>query len=205
MKNFEVTFIVDPVLSGDEIKATAQVYEQMLKNESCDILHIDEMGLKPLAYSINKRSSGVYYCIEFSNETGKLIPKLELSLKRDERIMRFLTISLDKYGMKYNADKRAGLIGKVQKKVKPKREDGVAPPPVAAAPVAAAPVAAAPAAPAPIVEKIEEAPIVDVVAPVVAAAVAAPAVEEVVAPAVEEVAAPAVEAEVAGPTANEEE
>ena len=42
-------------------------------------------------------------------------PKLELALRRDERIMRFLTVKLDRYGIKYNEDKRNGLIGKVQK------------------------------------------------------------------------------------------
>lgn len=126
MKQYEVTFIVDPVLSGDEIKATEKVYEEMLKNEGCKIIHVEEMGLRQLAYTINKRSSGIYYCIEFETESGAIISKLELALRRDERIMRFLTANLDKYGIKYNADKRAGLIGKVKKKTKGKKEDEVA-------------------------------------------------------------------------------
>lgn len=123
MKHYEVTFIVDPVLSGDEIKATENVYVEMLKNEGATIVHIDELGLKQLAYAINKKNSGIYYNVEFTAENGNLISKLELSLRRDERIMRFLTIALDKYGVKYNADKRAGLIGKVKKKSKGKKED----------------------------------------------------------------------------------
>lgn len=118
MKHYEVTFIVDPVLSGDEIKATEQVYETMLKDAGYNITHVDEMGLKQLAYPINKRSSGIYYTIEFSGETGEIVNKLELSLRRDERIMRFLTIALDKYGVKYNEDKRNGKIGKVERKEK---------------------------------------------------------------------------------------
>ncbi len=126
MKHYEVTFIVDPVLSGDEIKATETVYIEMLKNEGCTIVHIEEAGLKQMAYSINKKSSGIYYTVEFTSENGTIISKLELALRRDERIMRFLTIALDKYGIKYNADKRAGLIGKVKKKVKVKKEDEVA-------------------------------------------------------------------------------
>jgi small subunit ribosomal protein S6 len=125
MKHYEVTFIVDPVLSGDEIKATETVYIEMLKNEGCTIVNIDEMGLKQMAYSINKKSSGIYFVVEFTSETGTVIKGLELALRRDERIMRFLTIALDKYGIKYNADKRAGLIGKVKKKVKVKKEDEV--------------------------------------------------------------------------------
>jgi small subunit ribosomal protein S6 len=122
MKNYEVTFIVDPVLSGDEIKSTGKTYVDLIKNEGCKIVHKEEMGLKQLAYPINKRNSGVYNCVEFSTESGDIILKLELALRRDERIMRFLTVSLDKYGVKYNDDKRNGLIGK--KKGTEKSENG---------------------------------------------------------------------------------
>lgn len=121
MVNYEVTFIVDPVLSGDEIKATAQTYIELLKNEGCNIVYVNEMGLRQLAYEINRRQSGVYYCVEFETEQGDFLSNMELSLRRDERIMRFLTVRLDKFGVKYNADKRSGLIGK--KKPEKKREE----------------------------------------------------------------------------------
>lgn len=118
MRHYEVTFIVDPVLSGDEVKSTAHTYRTMLTDEGASIVHVDEMGLRPLAYPINKRSTGVYYSIEFAAETGNMISKVELALKRDERIMRFLTVSLDKFAVQYNADKRSGKIGKKVKKEK---------------------------------------------------------------------------------------
>ncbi len=123
MKNYEVTFIVDPVLSGEEIKATAQTYVDLLQNGNCKIVYVDEMGLRQLAYAINKRTSGVYFCIEFEAPDGGVIDQMELALRRDERIIRFLTISLDKFGVKYNEDKRNGLIGKVKKKSKEKKKD----------------------------------------------------------------------------------
>lgn len=63
MRHYEVTFIVDPVLSGDEVKSTAKSYQDILTSEGARIIHVDEMGLRPLAYSINKRSTGVYYTI----------------------------------------------------------------------------------------------------------------------------------------------
>ena len=111
MKQYEITFIIDPVLPGDEINKAATAYEKLLKDESCTIVHIDDMGLKQLAYPIKKRNSGVYKCFEFQAENGAPISKIELAMRRDERILRFLTISLDKYGIKYNEDKRNGLIG----------------------------------------------------------------------------------------------
>ena len=112
MRQYEVNFIVDPVLSGDEIKEAAQTYVNLIKDSGNKIVHIDEMGLRQLAYPIKKRTTGMYYCVEFQNDDNKFIPKLELALRRDERIMRFLTVKLDKYGVEYNEKKRKGLIGK---------------------------------------------------------------------------------------------
>jgi small subunit ribosomal protein S6 len=118
MRNYEVTFIVDPVLSGDEIKATAQKFVDQLQSNGCSIVHVDEMGLRQLAFEINKRHSGYYYSVEFQSATGKVLDPLELNMRRDERIMRYLTIKLDKYAVKYNDDKRNGLIGKAKRKKK---------------------------------------------------------------------------------------
>lgn len=118
MRNYEVTFIVDPVLSGDEVRTTAQKYVDELQKNSCSIVHVDEMGLRKLAYQINNRQSGYYYCVEFQSEVGSIIAPLELMFRRDDNILRFLAVTLDKYGVKYNADKRAGLIGKAKRKKK---------------------------------------------------------------------------------------
>jgi len=101
--------------------ATAQTYVEMITKAGATIVHVNEMGLRQLAYNINNRTTGIYFCVEFQVETGVMIADLELALRRDERIMRFLTFGLDKYGVKYNEDKRAGKIGTVKKK--PKKED----------------------------------------------------------------------------------
>ena len=136
MRNYEVTFIVDPVLSGDEIKATAQKYVDQLQTSGASIVNIDEMGLRQLAYEIKKRHAGYYYCIEFQSELTSYLTSLELNMRRDERLLRFLNIALDKYAVKYNSDKRAGLIGKTKKKSKGTTELGTA---GTAAPVSVAP------------------------------------------------------------------
>lgn len=128
MRHYELTFVVDPVLSNEEIQSIRQTYEDLVKKQGCTIVHIEDSGLKQLAYPINKRNSGIYFTIEFSSENGEAIAPVELALRRDERIMRFLTISLDKFGVKYNEDKRNGLIKKVQrlKKKASKTTDKVA-------------------------------------------------------------------------------
>jgi small subunit ribosomal protein S6 len=115
MRQYEITFIIDPVLPGDEANKAAKSYETLLSEEGASIVNVDNMGLKQLAYPINKKNSGVYKCIEFQSEHGAMIPKVELAMRRDERIMRFLTVKLDKYAVKYNEDKRNGLIGSAKK------------------------------------------------------------------------------------------
>jgi small subunit ribosomal protein S6 len=152
MNQYEVTFIVDPVLSSDEIVATAQTYVDHLQGEGCKIVHVEEMGLRQLAYPLGKRTTGVYFCIEFTSEAGLIIEKMELAFRRDERIMRFLTVKLDKYGIKYNDDKRKGLIGKKRapkvpvtegeevKPREPRKEKEVVAKEVSPAPAPAAPI-----------------------------------------------------------------
>jgi small subunit ribosomal protein S6 len=125
MRNYEVTFIVDPTLSSDEVKATAQKYVDMLTSAGYQIVHINEIGLQQLAYEIKKRHSGMYFCIEFAGENGNIIDKMELTLRRDEKILRFLTVALDKFGVKYNQDKRDGKIGKKNREsiIKKKKDE----------------------------------------------------------------------------------
>lgn len=119
MRRYETTFIVTPVLSDGEIKQAAESYISHIKKAGAEVVHVDQIGLKQLAYPIKKRNSGVYYSVEYSAENGEMIDGLELAFRRDERIMRFLTIKLDKFGIKYNEDKRSGIIGKRKKE----RED----------------------------------------------------------------------------------
>lgn len=112
MRHYETTFIIDPTLSGDEIGQTAQMYVDFLKNEGCEIMHIDEMGVLQLAYPINKRTSGAYFWVEYNASGGEVIEKMELAFRRDDNVLRYLTIKVDKFRAQYNVDKRAGKFEK---------------------------------------------------------------------------------------------
>lgn len=54
----------------------------------------------------------MYFSVEFAGENGNVIDKMELAMRRDDKILRFLTVALDKFAVKYNEDRRAGKIGK---------------------------------------------------------------------------------------------
>jgi len=112
MRQYETTFIINPTLSGDEIKQTAQMYVDFLKEEGAEIVHLEEMGVLQLAYPIKKRSSGAYFWLEYNSPSGAIIDKMELAFRRDDNILRYLTIKADKHRTQYNVDKRAGKFEK---------------------------------------------------------------------------------------------
>jgi small subunit ribosomal protein S6 len=107
VKQYETVFIMTPVLSDEQIKETVEKYQSLLKENNAEIVDENNWGMRKLAYPIQKKSSGYYYLIEFRSE-GDLIAKLETTYKRDERLLRFLTVSLNKFAIAYNEKKRNG-------------------------------------------------------------------------------------------------
>ena len=79
MNQYETVFILTPVLSDEQMKEAVKKYQ--------------------------KKSTGFYQLIEYKSE-GNVIADVETELKRDERILRFLTVKLDKHAIAYNEKKR---------------------------------------------------------------------------------------------------
>ena len=105
VKQYETVFIVTPVLSEEQMKETVEKYTNFLKDHGAEIIYTNNWGMRKLAYPIRKKNTGFYYLIEFEAE-GSVIADLEVAYKRDERLLRFLTVSLDKYAIAYNEKKR---------------------------------------------------------------------------------------------------
>jgi small subunit ribosomal protein S6 len=80
-------------------------FKQVLEVNGAELVHQESWGLKQMAYSIRKKSSGFYNLFEFKGDAG-LVDKLELEFRRDERVLRFLTVSLDKDAILYNQSRR---------------------------------------------------------------------------------------------------
>ncbi|MBR3698011.1 MAG: 30S ribosomal protein S6 [Bacteroidales bacterium] len=105
MNQYETVFILTPVLSDDQMKEAVKKYEDYLANAGAEIVHEEHWGMRKLAYPIQKKSTGFYHLIEFKAE-GEVIANVETELKRDERVLRFLTVKLDKHAVAYNEKKR---------------------------------------------------------------------------------------------------
>lgn len=110
-KDYETVFILTPVLSDAQMKDAVEKFKNVLKDNDAEIINEENWGLKKLAYTIQHKTTGFYQLLEFKAEPS-VISKLETEYKRDEKVMRFLTVALDKHAVIYNERRRKGEFNK---------------------------------------------------------------------------------------------
>ena len=109
---YETVIIMTPVLSEEQMMETVAKFKKILTDHvGSEIVYENNWGLRKLAYPIQKKNTGFDYLVEYK-APGDLIGKLETEFKRDERIMRFLTIALDRHAIAYNEKKRRNAAAK---------------------------------------------------------------------------------------------
>jgi len=101
---YETIIISSPLLTDSQLKESNKKYRDLIRKNG-KIVHEEDWGLRKLAYPIKKKSSGYYYLFEYTANT-EFIQKLETQFNRDEKILRYLSVSLDKYAIEYNEKKR---------------------------------------------------------------------------------------------------
>ncbi len=116
-KNYETVFILNPVLSDEQMKDTAGKFVKVLEDQGAEIVNVEHWGLRKLAYPIQHKTTGFYNLVEFNTEPT-VIDTLETEFRRDDRIMRYLTVALDKHAVAYNERRRKGDFKKNKKETK---------------------------------------------------------------------------------------
>ena len=106
LNRYETVFITTPVLSEAQMKEAVEKFKNVITEKGGVIVHEEYWGLKKLAYPIQKKSTGFYHLLEI-DAPGALIEQLELQYRRDEKILRFLTVKLEKYAVEYVEKKRS--------------------------------------------------------------------------------------------------
>jgi len=113
--NYEAVFIMTPVLSDQQMKEAVDKFKTVLSSGGAEIVHEENWGLKKLAYPVNHKTTGFYQLLQFKS-APELIKKFETELKRDERIIRWLTVSLDKHALEYAQKRIQRLSGQKAQK-----------------------------------------------------------------------------------------
>lgn len=114
MNNYELMVIFTPVLSEEDYKAAQAKFMQLVKDNGGEVVHSNPWGLKSLAYPIAKKTTGLYWVMEYKAPSS-FNEKLKIQLLRDESVMRHMYTVLDKYAVEYNAKKRNGVQAVTEK------------------------------------------------------------------------------------------
>ena len=88
------------------MKEAVEKFKGILAANGAEVINEENWGLKKLAYAIDKKSTGFYQLVEFKAEPS-VVDKLENGFRRDERVLRFLTVKLDKFAAEYAAKRRS--------------------------------------------------------------------------------------------------
>ena len=116
MNNYELMVIFTPALSDDEFKNAQKKYTTLITDNGGQIVAENPWGLKSLAYPIQKKTTGLYWVMEYIAPSD-FNEKLKIQLLRDETVLRQLLTKLDKYAVEYNDKKRRGLPTGTEKAV----------------------------------------------------------------------------------------
>ena len=93
-RTYEFTYIVNSVLSDEQIKSVVERIAKFIQENDGEILSVDEWGARRLAYPINKKRNG-YYVNLYMKVPGDFVPRLERSLEIDDDILRYMTLKMD--------------------------------------------------------------------------------------------------------------
>ena len=108
MNNYELMVIFTPVLSDDEFKNAQKKFTTLVTDNGGQIVAENAWGLKSLAYPIQKKTTGLYWVMEYQAPSD-FNEKLKIQLLRDEAVLRQMATKLDKYAVEYNNKKRKGV------------------------------------------------------------------------------------------------
>jgi small subunit ribosomal protein S6 len=114
LNQYETVFIATPVLSEPQIKEAVKKFRDIITDNGGELIHEEDWGMKKLAYPIQKKSTGFYHMFEFK-ANPEFVAKFETDFRRDERVIRFMTVRLDKYAAAYSEKRRNLLKLKTEK------------------------------------------------------------------------------------------
>jgi len=113
MNQYETVFILTPVLSDEQMKEAVEKFKGVLTKAGAEVINEENWGLKKFAYPIDKKTTGFYVLIEFK-AAPETIKTLEIAYRRDEKVLRYLTVKMEKYAVEYAAKRRSNKQPKEQ-------------------------------------------------------------------------------------------
>ncbi len=95
MRRYETIIIIDPDLSEEQRAPLFERCSDLIPQYDGFLVMHDDWGQKKLAYDIKKKARGYYTRLDYCG-TGELVDELERFFRIDDRVLKFLTVLLEK-------------------------------------------------------------------------------------------------------------
>lgn len=93
-RTYEVMYIVDPETAADKITTLNEAVGKLIEKEGGTVVRLDDIGMRNLAYPINKKNEGHYVLFEIEG-SGQEILELERRMRVNDMVMRYMTVRVD--------------------------------------------------------------------------------------------------------------
>jgi small subunit ribosomal protein S6 len=95
MKHYELLFVLKPTLTEEETTKNVETINGVITNNGGEIVKVDNIGMRDLAYEVQKQKRG-YYTITYFKSPTSAIKEIERNLRINENVIRFITIKYEK-------------------------------------------------------------------------------------------------------------
>jgi small subunit ribosomal protein S6 len=93
-RTYEVMYIVNPDTPADTIAKLNDAVGKLVEKEGGTVVRMDDVGIRRLAYPIQKKEDGYYVLFEIEG-SGQEIAELERRMRVNDMIMRYITVRVD--------------------------------------------------------------------------------------------------------------
>ncbi|MGH7823799.1 MAG: 30S ribosomal protein S6 [Candidatus Binatia bacterium] len=93
MKQYETLFVVHPE-KAPRVKEFIEKFRKVVEGLEGTVFHVDEWGLRDLAYRIDKQSKGFYTLLQYRS-SARAVEELERNMRLTDGILRYLTVRAD--------------------------------------------------------------------------------------------------------------
>ncbi len=118
INHYETLFVVKPTLTEEEIRSQVEKVKAILEKEGAELIATDDMGMRKLAYPVQKNLRGYYTILLFKTE-GSTISELERNLRINEEVIKFLTVKYSRTKEVTQFNKLVAIVNKKNQLAEP--------------------------------------------------------------------------------------
>ncbi|MFN8008063.1 MAG: 30S ribosomal protein S6 [Terriglobia bacterium] len=114
MRHYEIMFIVKPTSTDEDVDKLIAQMEGVVKSYEGEVVAVDKMGRRKLAYRIDKSEEGVYVLFKI-NASGECVKEFERRLRVIDFVIRYISVRVDE-DLKRMEKIKAARLKKIRKK-----------------------------------------------------------------------------------------